>query len=389
MAKHESIRINRAELIAAVDVCTRDKGIKDATLPVVFMAHKNGLSVRRSVPGGVSARVTVLSNGTANFDGPTLRGRLQLDGPNLSKSLRAASGVTVELRVIDNARAEFRHERGKFTVPLYREEVLETEFPDEATAADECLVFNDARAMFNAVKTLVPFISSDEARPNLQGACIAGNVAVATDGHRLSVASFEGQPGPADLNLLIEGAFATHALDAAGSGQIEFRASRNTLFVSGVDAAGADWALCRPRLATTFPSFRQVIPDYSDGKKCAAVSLSARALSEAISAVEPSASAKTHNVKIEFTESGITISAADAEKGESEYQIEASVPALMVGRKAGFNLKYLRDALRLIPGDSVDLYMPDALSPALIVPQGETSFSAPATVSAVVMPMRL
>jgi DNA polymerase III sliding clamp (beta) subunit (PCNA family) len=61
----------------------------------------------------------------------------------------------------------------------------------------------------------------------------------------------------------------------------------------------------------------------------------------------------------------------------------------MTGRKVGFNLKYLRDALRFIPGDSVDLYMPDALSPALVVPQGETNFTAPASALAVVMPMRL
>lgn len=384
MAKRETIRINRAALIAAVEVCNRDKGLKDTALPVVFTAHKTGLCLRRSVPGGVSARVAIECDGTPDFSAPVLRSRIQLDGANLSKSLRAASGEVLELRVVDNARAEFKHARGKFTLPLQLDEVMETEFPDEKPPADTGLEFNNARGLLTAVRTLSPFIAADDARPNLQGACIRGNVAVATDGHRLSVASFDGAPGPSSYDLLIEGAFAVHALESAGTGPLELTAHANTLF-----ARGDNWALARPRLGGTFPNFQQVIPDYSDGKKCAPVTVSARAFAEAISAVEPSASVKTHNVRIEFTESGLTLSAADAEKGESEYQIDATVPAIMTGRKVGFNLKYLRDALRFIPGDSVDLYMPDALSPALVVPQGETNFTAPASALAVVMPMRL
>jgi DNA polymerase III sliding clamp (beta) subunit (PCNA family) len=384
MAKRETIRINRAALIAAVEVCNRDKGLKDTALPVVFTAHTIGLCLRRSVPGGVSARVAIECDGTPDFSAPVLRARIQLDGANLAKSLRAASGEVLELRVVDNARAEFKHARGKFTLPLQLDEVMETEFPDEKPPADMGIEFDNARELLNAVRTLSPFIAADDARPNLQGACIRLNAAVATDGHRLSVASFDGAPGPSSHDLLIEGAFAVHALESAGTGPLELTAFKNTLF-----ARGDNWAIARPRLEGTFPNFQQVIPDYSDGSKCALVTVSARAFAEAISAVEPSASVKTHNVRIEFTESGLTLSAADAEKGESEYQIDATVPAIMTGRKVGFNLKYLRDALRFIPGDSVDLYMPDALSPALVVPQGETNFTAPASALAVVMPMRL
>lgn len=384
MAKRETIRINRAALIAAVEVCNRDKGLKDTALPVVFTTHTIGLCLRRSVPGGVSARVAIECDGTPDFSAPVLRARIQLDGANLSKSLRAASGEVLELRVVDNARAEFKHARGKFTLPLQLDEIMETEFPDEKPPADAGVQFDNARELLNAVRTLSPFIAADDARPNLQGACIRLNAAVATDGHRLSVASFDGAPGPSSHDLLIEGAFAAHALESAGTGPLELTAFKNTLF-----ARGDNWAIARPRLEGTFPNFQQVIPDYSDGSKCAPVTVSARAFAEAISAVEPSASVKTHNVRIEFTESGLTLSAADAEKGESEYQIDATVPRVMTGRKVGFNLKYLRDALRFIPGDSVDLYMPDALSPALVVPQGETNFTAPASALAVVMPMRL
>jgi DNA polymerase III sliding clamp (beta) subunit (PCNA family) len=384
MAKRETIRINRAALIAAVEVCNRDKGLKDTALPVVFTTHKTGLCLRRSVPGGVSARVAIECDGTPDFSVIAWRSRLQLDGANLAKSLRAASGEAVELRVIEKTRAEFKHARGKFTLPLQLEEIMETEFPDEKPPADMGIEFGNARELLNAVRTLSPFIAADDARPNLQGACIRLNAAVATDGHRLSVASFDGAPGPSSHDLLIEGAFAVHALESAGTGPLELTAFKNTLF-----ARGDNWAIARPRLEGTFPNFQQVIPDYSDGSKCAPVTVSARAFAEAISAVEPSASVKTHNVRIEFTESGLTLSAADAEKGESEYQIDATVPAIMTGRKVGFNLKYLRDALRFIPGDSVDLYMPDALSPALVVPQGETNFTAPASALAVVMPMRL
>lgn len=380
-----AIRINRAALIAAVETCNRGDGLKGVILPVVFRAHENGLSLRRSVPGGVSARVEVACDGTPDFDGPILGGCVKVDGSNLVKSLKAATGDEVSFRVVDNTRAEFRHARGKFALPIFTEEFHETEFPDEKPPADKPLVFDDARSMFSAIKALIPFIGTDDARPNLLGACINGSRAVATDGHRLSVSSFDGPPGPDGFALIIEGGFAAHCLDSSGIGPVKFEVYRNTLF-----ASGDGWALCRPRLDGTFPNFNQVIPGYASGKDAVTpATTSVNAMLEALKSVKPSVSSKTHNVRVEFNSEGITLTAFDAEKGEAEYQLDASVPDSVGVRRAGFNIEYLEQALRLMTSDSVDIYMPDALSPTMVVPQGETDFAKPQTVSAVVMPMRL
>jgi DNA polymerase III sliding clamp (beta) subunit (PCNA family) len=384
-ASSDAIRINRWSLIAAVETCNRGEGLKGVILPVVFRAHKNGLSLRRSVPGGVSARVEIACDGTPDFDSPVIGGCVKVDGGNLLKSLKAATGEEVSFRVVDGAKAEFRHARGKFALPVYMEEIHETEFPDEKPPADKPLSFDDARPMFLAIKALVPFIATDDARPNLIGACINGNRAVATDGHRLSVSSFDGPPGPDGFNLIIEGSFAAHCLDSSGIDLLKFDVYRNTLF-----ASGDGWALCRPRLDGTFPNFSQVIPCYTEGKsQIAPVTTSVNAMLEALKSVKPSVSSKTHNVRLEFNSEGITLTAFDSEKGEAEYQLEASVPDSVGIRRAGFNIEYLEQALRLMTSDSVDIYMPDALSPSMVVPQGETDFAKPQTVSAVVMPMRL
>lgn len=384
-ASSDAIRINRAALIAAVETCNRGEWLKGVILPVVFRAHRNGLSLRRSVPGGVSARVEIACDGTPDFDGPVIGGCVKVDGGNLLKSLKAATGEDVAFRVVDGAKAEFRHARGKFALPVYMEEIHETEFPDEKPPADRPLAFDDARSMLGAIKALIPFIGANDVRPNLLGACVIGNRAVATDGHRLSVSSFDGPPGPDGMTLIIEGGFAAHCLDSAGIGPVKFDVYRNTLF-----ASGDGWALCRPRLDGKFPNFNQVIPCYTEGdNQIAPVTVSANAMLEALRSVKPSASGKTHNVRMQFDSDGITLVASDPDKGEAEYQLEASVPDSVGIRRAGFNIEYLEQALKLMPSDSVDIYMPDALSPAMVVPQGETDFANPQTVSAVVMPMRL
>jgi DNA polymerase-3 subunit beta len=153
-------------------------------------------------------------------------------------------------------------------------------------------------------------ISTDETRLHLNSMLLEHEgdklTAVATDGHRLSVAvTTSGSIGAFKILIPLKGVLQLKRL--CESGDVTLRQSGHVLFA---EAGGFEWTckLCDQ----IFPPFRDVIPSSSE----ATVSVDRLALMGALKAVSVAASDRTGGVKFTFESDKLRIESESPESGE-------------------------------------------------------------------------
>ena len=127
----------------------------------------------------------------------------------------------------------------------------------------------------------------------------------------------------------------------------------------------------------TFPDFTQVLPDESETKAF----LDKETFLDSLNFVSLFASSKTNNARLTLSDEGLELYASDPDRGEGEKMVPVEYDGQQV--KAGYNYRYLQDALKAIDGEEVSLEIIDTLSPTIIrdTERDEMLF--------VIMPMRL
>jgi len=127
----------------------------------------------------------------------------------------------------------------------------------------------------------------------------------------------------------------------------------------------------------TFPDFTKVLPNESDEKAY----LEKETFLKSLKFVSLFASSKTNNARLTLSQEGLELYASDPDKGEGQKVVPVDYQGDEV--KAGYNYRYLLDALNAIEGDTVSLEVIDTVSPTLIrdTNRDELLF--------VIMPMRL
>lgn len=199
---------------------------------------------------------------------------------------------------------------------------------------------------------------------------------VATNGHRLSLASVPNTTGPeTPIDVLIprKALSEIERLTADGDTDVIFSMDSNHLFFQR-----GDRLLIVRVMVGNFPEFDRVIPQNNDKH----VEIQTDALAAAVRRVALMSDERSRGIKFEVNGEGLTISASTPDLGESHDRLLVSYagdPCVV-----GFNASYVLDVLEQI-GERVSLAMKDEQSPVLLKPVETDTFEY----VNVIMPMRL
>lgn len=229
--------------------------------------------------------------------------------------------------------------------------------------------------------------STDDTRPHLSATLFdfsADSIrAVATDGHRLSMASraIPASTGQTGARILIPvRSLARMALPESGEIIVEHGgATRPTWITHAMEGTpGATVTWCTKLVDAAFPSYEQVVPQSWAGTiECARAELL-----DALSACAYVAQDRTGGVRLRPRDTHLALDSENPDAGE----ISDRVDALCVGtlpKVLGVNGRYLSEVLSALTGDRVTLRMSGSLDPLMVVCGTEGERFA-----CVLMPMR-
>lgn len=223
-------------------------------------------------------------------------------------------------------------------------------------------------------------VSSDETRLNLNGVFfqpVQGGVrTVATDGHRLSLV--EGQ---------MEGRFEVGAgviLPRKGVAELRKLLAEGDAGPTELGFAGNMCVFRRPGLTFLmqlvngqFPEYEKVIPRE---QSCSLILGRTRFL-EALRRVSLLSQDQMHTVKLEAGDGALSVTSQSPELGEAYEELPVETKGEKI--RVGFNARYLIDVLAVLDADDVVFQLNDDLSPGVLKPAGDDSYTA------VVMPVRI
>jgi DNA polymerase-3 subunit beta len=363
----------------------------------VSAARESLLAPLQSVIGVVERRQTmpVLANVLLVARGD----KLTVTGTDLEVELVAAGNVTVQqagdVTVPGRKLLEImRTLPEKATVSLVREaervvvKAGRSRFTLSSLPASEFPVIEEinskqvirvARAAFRRLIEKTHFaMAQQDVRYYLNGTLIetSGTTlrAVATDGHRLSMAETELSEAAATSQQVIvprKGILELQRI-LAGEGELELSIGSNH-----VRAQIGDIRFTSKLIDGKFPEYGRVIP----AKPPHTMSAGRDLMRQALQRTSILSNEKYRGVRLTFGENSLTIQAHNPEQEEAEDQIEVSYSGAAL--EIGFNVTYLLEALAAIDVDTVDVSVTNSDSSCLIRAPGDNS------VKFVVMPMRL
>lgn len=235
-----------------------------------------------------------------------------------------------------------------------------------------------AAALLRAVDKIKHAICTDDARANLTGAHLSirdGRLSLcATDGHRLSWHSPEGQIDavlPAAGVIVPRKALLMLAQVLDREADVVIAVGPDRICFSQGEAR-----LTAKLIAGSYPDFTQVMPKPQDQP----MHTDRKGLEDAVKFVSMFAG-KTNNVQLAFAAQEIELHANDPERGETTRALLMNNPA-DTKVKIGVNYRYLLDALKVCEGPKVELHIIDTLSPVIL-------YDGLRDTTHIIMPMRL
>lgn len=275
----------------------------------------------------------------------------------------------------DGERANVNSGRSRFT--------LCTMPTDEFPVLEEVPISRESSIPERELKRLIERTSfamaNQDVRYYLNGLMIEATPehmrAVATDGHRLSLAEFAGSPGIDEACQVIlprKGVMELMRLlePADQTIRIGFGNSHLRIQLPGV-------RFTSKLIDGRFPDYGRVIP--VDGDKI--VTVRRELLRQALGRAAILSNEKYRGVRLVIEDGALRVQAHNPEQEEAEDIVEIEYAEGPV--EIGFNANYLLDALGAVEGDLVEIVLKDAGSSAVIRAPGDASARY------VVMPMRL
>jgi DNA polymerase-3 subunit beta len=232
-----------------------------------------------------------------------------------------------------------------------------------------------------AVRRTAYAVSTDETRQMLTGVLIqiSGGILnmVATDGHRLAKASFNGDyRGLEGRDLIIPPKALTQVVRlASGHAQINLTLSKNF----AVFEVGPNTIYSR-LIDGNFPNYEQVIPMNNDKR----FTVNRGVFMGALRRVSILSDNVTRQIKLSIKPERVelSVSTADVGEGQESIGVEYSGDELAVG----YNAAYLLDALRTVDVDEIEVRLNTPTSPGLFIP---TKQEKDEDLLCLVMPLRL
>lgn len=259
------------------------------------------------------------------------------------------------------------------------------EFPNVATVKDEQLLELEASLLRRMIEKTSYAICNDETKYNLNGIFTRveqsenGQVLkmVATDGHRLSIASgaFSGQANTELIKGVIlpkKGIYEIKKITDEGDGLLQF----GFVDSSAVIKKG-DTTLVMRLVDGEFPDYTRVIPAANDQ----IVKAQRDALIHAVRRMAILSSEKFKGIMLEIENNSIKISSSNPELGDAMEELDVQFDGNPFSVR--FNARYLLDVLMVCESEQVLMKFRNELSPSIVTPDSNDDMLA------VIMPMRL
>jgi DNA polymerase-3 subunit beta len=311
-------------------------------------------------------------------DGEVLvAGTLTVNAKKLYEIIREVPTEQVHLKRLENDWVEIRSGKSIFKIVG----MDAREFPQFPSFDAKGQATVPAIRLRGMIERTIFAVSTDETRYSLNGVFVeqsaGGSVRmVATDGHRLA---FEEQTlGSLGLNkgviLPRKGLGELRKLLESGDeGAISIGFKENMALVSKDKVE-----LFMRLIDGDFPDYTKVIPKGNPNL----AKIDHDELLQALRRVSILSSERYKGVKMEFSESSVSISANNPDLGEATEEIDAEYKGTPIS--IGFNARYILDVLGVLGnGGEVCIELKDELSPSVIRQQGSAGYLY------VLMPMRL
>jgi len=283
----------------------------------------------------------------------------------------------VKLATLANDRVEVDCENAKFRIVGLSDE----EFPPVPELGDSFLTMN-SNILRRIIQKTVFAVSTEETRHFLNGVYFRVNSdsvkMVATDGKRLAVAiQHQSEPVEQEIGVIIP----TKAVNNILRTFTNDEDVKIALLENQIVFATQDITFISRLIEGEYPDYEAVMsPVMSNEIK---LIVGTEHLLSVIRRVSLLANPKTPSVRIESTETELSVSASTPELGEAQEQMQVKLEGGSV--EIAFNARYVMDVLRNIGAGEALFKFRDSLSPVLVTPVEEDEHNY----MCVIMPMRL
>ncbi len=307
-------------------------------------------------------------------------GRVAINAKNLFDIVKELAEAPITLTRKDNNWLEIKQNKSVFNIVGISAE----EYPIFPTYSTKDFLKIDAGILSDMIEKTIYSVSNDETRYHLNGVFFEKQAGdkniyrmVATDGHRLSLVDrdveVKGTGIPASGVIIPrKGLFEIKKLLDSVGGGFEMAVEGSQLIVR----RGSTVLMVR-LIEGKYPNYQQLIP-----QKLVNHALANRELLLAsLKRVSLLSNQKYKGVTLSFSSGRMEISSNNPELGDAKEEIEIRYKGAEI--KIGFNARYMLDVLNSFDDDEVDIELNDQLSPGLMRPHNDASYTC------VVMPMRI
>lgn len=304
-------------------------------------------------------------------------GKVAISAKNLFDISKELSEAPITLIKKDNNWLEIK--QGKYTSKIVG--ISADEYPIFPTYNSQSFMNINSAILKEMIDKTIYSVSNDETRYHLNGVYFEVSdknefKMVGTDGHRMSLINKKSpnskvtinqgviipRKGLNEIKKLLEGMDDAIEIAIEGS-QFILMHKTTTLMIRLIEGK--------------YPNYQQFIPHKLPQK----IQINKELFLTSLKRVSLLANQKSKAVLLNLSNNKMEISSNNPEMGDAKEEIEINYSGSDI--KIGFNAKYITDILSSINNEKVDLELNDHLSPGLIKPHEDSTYTC------VVMPMRI
>lgn len=309
-------------------------------------------------------------------------GKITVNAKKLYEIIKELPNQPIQFSARENDWVEIRCGKVKFNIVGLSPD----EFPYFPDIIEDNLFEIESTLLRDMIEKTVYAVCNDETKYNLNGIFTkvepdtSGNNIfrmVATDGHRLSIASgtLKGSAGNELFKGVIlpkKGVYEMKKVAEEETGRLLFGFMDNSALLKR-----GDFYMVMRLVDGEFPDYNRVIPTANDLE----VTINRENFIHSVRRMAILSSEKFKGIMLEISNGGIKISSSNPELGDATEEIDVAYSGDPLAVR--FNARYLLDVLTAVDTTSVRMKFRDELSPSIIMSENSDNFLA------VIMPMRL
>ncbi len=305
-------------------------------------------------------------------------GRVAVSAKSLFEIAKELAEGFIQLHKKENNWLEIK--QGKYTSKIVG--ISADEYPIFPTHTSNQFAKFESSVLREMIDKTIYSVSTDESRYHLNGVYFeqkneAQYTMVATDGHRLSMidknaSSIKLLPSGQGVIVPRKGLLEIKKLLESITGLVEIAVEGPQLILK----SGSTTLMVR-LIEGKYPSYQQFIPQKLSQK----LTINKESFLTSLKRVSLLANTKSKAVTFSLSQGKMEITSNNPELGDAKEEIEVQYGGKDI--KIGFNAKYITDILASINDQDIDFEFNDQLSPGLMRPHSDASYTC------VVMPMRI